>query len=168
MFINSLTEITYKMIVESKIQNFKQKLSNEVTYAPLIWFITPKKFNGKSFCGNFDSKEFDLVKNSNFIFLRQLKIRGNYQSKNNKTIVNYSISENQFNNKLFKILFLFSISILLILLFLNLIGFNTEQFFVFIIVSCFFIFASVIYFLSVKFGKKIVQNKFEEIFEIEK
>ena len=153
------------MIVESKVQDFYKKLEENVTSDKLIWFFSPKRYNGKEFSGVFDKKDFKIHFNSVYKAYRLIDAIGSYKRKGNCYEVDYEIKENGLKFK-----YILMIMVLLIIIV------NTVQFFenadlnliagIDFIFLIFFSFISLVHFLITRTVKKDLKKKFEEIFEI--
>lgn len=153
------------MIVESKTQNFYKKLEENVTSDKLIWFFSPKKYNGKEFSGTFDKKDFEIHFNSVHTTKRLIDIIGSYKKKDNCYEVDYKIKENGLKFK-------YIIMIMLLFVFIvNIVQFSENAHLNLIIgtdfiILIFFSFISLVHFLITRTIKKDLKKKFEEIFEI--
>lgn len=153
------------MVVESKVQDFYKKLEENVTSDKLIWFFSPKRFNGKEFSGVFDKKNFKIHFNSVYTTYRLIDVIGSYKKKRNCYEVDYEIKENGLK---------FKYILMIIVLFIIIV--NTVQFFenadlnliarTDLIILIFFTFISLVHFLITRTVKKDLKKKFEEIFEI--
>ncbi len=153
------------MVVESKVQDFYKKLEENVTSDKLIWFFSPKKYNGKEFSGVFDKKNFRIHFNSVYTTYRLIDVIGSYKKKSNCYEVDYEIRERGLK---------FKYILMIIILFIIIV--NTVQFFengdlelilhIDFIFLAFLVFVSLIHFLIHKMVKKDLKKKFEEIFEI--
>ena len=153
------------MIVESKVQDFYKKLEENVTSDKLIWFFSPKRYNGKEFSGAFDKKSFEIHFNSVYTTYRAIDIIGNYKKKGNHYEIDYEIKENGLK---------FKYILMIMVLFIIIV--NTVQFFenadlnliagIDFIFLIFFSFISLVHFLITRTVKKDLKKKFEEIFEI--
>lgn len=152
------------MIVESKVQNFYKKLEENVTSDKLIWFLSPKRYNGKEFSGKFNNKRFSIHLNSSTRHLRSIEISGIYQKKSNFTEIDYNI-KNILSNKVMLIFSISSLVLINLLQIFKIFDFPQDEKINIIIVP-FFIFIFLVHFLLDKIGKIIVKKKFEEIFEI--
>lgn len=154
------------MVVESKVQDFYKKLEENVTSDKLIWFFSPKRYNGKEFSGNFNKKKFSIHLNSSTTYLRSIEITGIYQKKSTFTEIDYTI-KNIISNK---VMLIFSISSVVLINFFQIFkifDFPQDEKINIIIVP-FFIFIFLVHYFLDKIGKKIVKKKFEEIFKINK
>lgn len=106
------------MIVESKTQDFYKKLEENVTSDKLIWFFSPKRYNGKEFSGVFDKKDFKIHFNSVYKAYRLIDVIGIYKRKGNCYEVDYEIKEKGLK---------FKYILIVIVLFIIIV--NTVQFF---------------------------------------
>lgn len=154
------------MIVESKVQDFYKKLEENVTSDKLIWFFSPKRFNGKEFSGVFDKKAFAIHFNSIYTTYRLIDIVGIYKKKGNHFEVDYEIEEKGLKFKYILMIMIFFIIIV-----------NTIQFFenrdielilrIDFIFLAFLVFVSLVHFIIHRMIRRDLKNKFEEIFEID-
>ena len=106
------------MIVESKTQNFYEKLEENVTSDKLIWFFSPKRYNGKEFSGVFDKKDIKIHFHSAYKAYRLIDVIASYKRKGNCYEVDYEIKEKGLKFKY-----------ILIVMILFIIIVNTLQFF---------------------------------------
>jgi len=81
----------------SLTENFKLKLEKQTNDEPIIWFITPKLFNEKPFCGEISHSTFQLSLNSFLPENKVVSIKGNFKKQNeNEFLVEFNIGISRF------------------------------------------------------------------------
>ncbi len=143
---------------------FKRRLTELTSMEKPFYLLTPFNFSGKPFSGIFDDSKFGLTKNSFWTHVKAIEIKGEYrQSDNNTTEVIYTVGISRFF-RIFSFMFFG----------LALIGFNTILFFnwdkvpisVFMTVNGFLIFACLWVLLVNWITSKIMNQRFQQEFEI--
>jgi len=143
---------------------FKRRLTELTSKDKPFYILTPFNFSGTPFSGTFDDSKFDLTRNSFWLHVKAIEIKGEYRQSDNKiTEVIYTVGISKFF-RVFSFAFIG----------LGLVGFNTILFFnrdkipvsVFLAVNGFFIFAY-LWVLFVNWTtSKIVNQRFQQEFEI--
>ena len=147
------------------LTDFKKRLAQLTSKEKDFFLVTPYNFSGTPFCGSFDDKTFELTRNSFWIHVKAIEIRGNYQQADNKTTeVIYTIGISNFFRHFSWTTFG-----------LGIIVFNTILFFFrdkiamsgFVTINGFYIFAY-LWLRTVNWiTTKIVNQRFKNEFEIE-
>jgi hypothetical protein len=152
------------MISNLTKKEFKERLTQRTSKEKAFYFFTPFSFSGTPFCGTFDDSKFDLTRNSFWTSTKAIQIKGEYRPLNNKaTEVIYSVGILNFYRNFLRIflgLCLVGINILLFV-FRDQLGVS-----VFLTLNGFFIFAYSLFLISTWILKKIVNQRFQQEFEI--
>lgn len=150
------------------IKEFKKRLTELISEEKGLYLLTPYNSSGKPFCGTFDEKKFELTRNSFWIHVKAIVIKGEYRNLDNKwTDISYEIGWTKFMRNLFiafnGIVFIgFNTFIIL-----NVNHFDTRLLSILLPVNGVLVFAN-IWVLTVNWlTKKIVNQRFKEEFEID-
>jgi hypothetical protein len=143
---------------------FKRRLTQQTSKEKAFFLVTPFNFSGTAFCGTFDDSKFDLTRNSFWIHVKAIEIKGEYQQADNKTTeVIYTIGISKFFKQFSWTAFG-----------LGIIAFNTILFVfrdrtpisTFLTINGFFVFAY-LWFLTVNWiTTRLVNQRFQNEFEI--
>jgi hypothetical protein len=140
-------------------KDFDSKLKSSITKENLFWFLTPKIFNDKPFCGTFDKNSFNLNLNTFISSIKPFKIKGSYK----KTKYNYNIQYEIDSTKASKI-FSFIIIIIAFVISNLLVYSDTKEILIFpnIILIAIFLFGTLMHVLV----KRYLKRKFEKVFNL--
>lgn len=155
----------YKMKSNLNKIDFKRRLIDLTSREKFVYFITPYNFSGKPFCGDFDDSTFTLTKNSFWRHVKAIQIKGEYkQFDKNSTEVIYKIGYSDFMRYAAVAFF----SIVFIGFNVVLISFTEEKVSKIISFNIFLCFMGLLGFVVTWISKKIVTQRFEEEFDIDK
>ncbi|KFC24159.1 hypothetical protein [Chryseobacterium sp. FH1] len=84
-------------------KDFNYKLKILIAKEKLFWFLTPKIFTDKPFCGSYDKDSFDLNLNTFIPSLKPFRIRGTYKKNKSNYNIEYEIDTTK-ASKIFSII----------------------------------------------------------------
>jgi hypothetical protein len=157
---------TDKMKSNLNKTEFKKRLT-EITSPEKEFYIIPYNFSGTPFCGTYDDSTFELTRNSLFIHVKAITIKGEFKGLDNtSTEVIFKIGWTKFRKYAF-ILFTCSafigLNTLLIVLRSN---FDLSLKYAFLVLNGFLVFGC-LWVLTINWiTKRIIEQRFKEEFEI--
>jgi hypothetical protein len=143
---------------------FNKRLTELTSKEKDFFFISPYNSSGTPFCGTFDNSTFYLTRNSFWIHVKAIEIRGEYQQADNKTTeIIYTIGISRFFRHFSWTIFGLGITGLNTILFIFR---DKASISLFVTINGFLIFAY-LWFLTVNWiTTKIVNQRFRQEFEI--
>jgi hypothetical protein len=150
-----------------RINEFQQRLSDKVSKGQVFNFLFPSDSSGKPFCGNFTNSEFSIRRNSYWIHVNSISIKGTYTDDNNNgTSIKYALGLTK-NHKYF-----IGLGYILAFIIINtLIISNREELteslnYILLSLNGFLLVSCLYLFVVIKVTTRIVSSRFKETFKI--